>query len=108
MAINSNPKCPARKPRPRIPSISKVRHQRLKEYAKLRARFLHDKPRCEFPGCKKRSEDIHHKRGRIGRLLCMSEHFCAVCRPHHHFIHENPKIARENGMLCELGMWGKV
>jgi hypothetical protein len=103
MAINQNPKCLARKPRPRIPSISKARHARLREYATLRKQFLHARPRCER--CKKKSTDIHHKRGRVGRLLCMSEHWASVCRSCHNWIGENPKEARELGLLCELGKW---
>lgn len=103
MALNLNPKWTSRKQRNRIPTISKVRHARLREYGKLRARFLHDRPHCER--CKKRATDIHHKRGRVGRLLCMTEHWAGLCRRCHDFVGNNPKEARELGLLCEVGKW---
>lgn len=103
MALNPIPKWKNRKPRNRIPSISKARHARLREYATLRKRFLHDRPRCER--CGKKATDIHHKRGRVGRLLCMTEYWASTCRGCHQWIGENPNEARELGLLCELGKW---
>jgi hypothetical protein len=87
--------------------MSKARYARMKEYGKLRKEYLAKNRICEYPGCKKPAQDIHHRRGRIGRMLCESAYFSSVCRFHHIFIHENPELAREDGMLCEKGLWGK-
>lgn len=91
------------KPRYRIPAMSKARYARMKEYGKLRKVFLAANKLCER--CGKKATDVHHKRGRIGRLLCMTEHWVSACRHCHDWIGANPTQARQEGFLCELGQW---
>lgn len=67
--------------------------------------FLKLNPICDWPGCDKPSTDIHHHRGKVGRLLCDDRHFKSVCRHHHHIVHSSPAEARKAGMLCEVGQW---
>lgn len=88
-----------------IRRVSKGRARQHAEYRKLKAQFHVEHPKCQWPGCRKASKDIHHSRGKVGKLLCDVTHFRAVCREHHDLIHANPKLAREKGMLCELGKW---
>ncbi len=45
------------------------------------------------------TDDIHHKRGRIGLLLFDVRYFMAVCRRCHDFIHQHPKEAKALGLL---------
>lgn len=94
------------KPRYRIPAISKARYARMKEYGKLRKEFLATNKLCAR--CGKKATDIHHTRGRVGRLLCMSAHWISVCRQCHQWIGENPNEARAEGLLCELGKWNTL
>jgi hypothetical protein len=37
--------------------------------------------------------------GRIGALLCNTEHFMAVCRANHQILHARPSRAREKGFI---------
>ena len=67
--------------------------------------FLFANPICQVGRCKSPSMDIHHTRGRVGRLLIAVEYFLAVCRPHHDRIHSEPAWARENGYLSSPTDW---
>ena len=94
------------KPRKRINPISERQKERLKEYAKVRRKFLKDR-KCAVRRCTKPADDVHHKRGKIGSLLTNTTYFVGLCRWHHHYVHSNPKLAQENGLLCQPGEWGK-
>lgn len=50
--------------------------------------------------------DIHHMRGRLGKLLTDERYFMAVCRKAHLWIHDNIELARQRGWICETGKWG--
>ena len=49
--------------------------------------------------------EIHHQRGRVGRLLNDERHWLAVSAEGHDWIHHNVKQARALGLLCEHGKW---
>jgi 5-methylcytosine-specific restriction endonuclease McrA len=83
--------------------MSKARYARMKEYGKLRKEYLAKNRLCQK--CGKKATDVHHLRGRTGRLLCMEEHWAPVCRRCHDWIGANPIEARQEGLLCELGKW---
>lgn len=86
--------------------VSDRQRKRLAEYSKLKREYLKQHPFCEvYPD--RRSEDIHHLRGRTGRLLCDTRYWCAVSRAGHVWIHNNIQWARDNGWLCEKGKWGR-
>jgi len=44
-------------------------------------------------------EDVHHKKGRVGKLLRDQRYWLAVSRWGHEFIHSHPNIARKMGWL---------
>lgn len=67
------------------------------EYTKIKREFLIANPRCQVEKCNHVSEDVHHKRGRVGKLLTDVRYFLAVCRKHHKIIEDNPLWAKENG-----------
>lgn len=48
--------------------------------------------------------EIHHKRGRRGKLLLDKRYWMPVSRVGHQWIHAHPKEAKERGWL---GLWGK-
>lgn len=50
---------------------------------------------------------VHHKRGRVGALLLDTRFWMCVSREGHRFIHSNIAKARENGWICETGLWNK-
>jgi hypothetical protein len=113
--------------RSKLSPISKRRAPQLRQYAKQRKRFLAEHPICQvwcahngwtqtpegsYSGHGKlasdkylveigaqRAVDVHHKRGRIGLMLIAEEHWMAVSRKAHDWIHANPKEARARGWL---------
>jgi hypothetical protein len=82
----------SKKPK-RLKLISKKMEVKLAEYRLKRDSYMLKNPFCEFTGCNKLSNDLHHKAGR-GPNLSNTETFMAVCRRHHNWIHDNPKEAR--------------
>ena len=84
----------------RLRNASSKRQREYKEYAKAKKAYLALHPQCER--CKnKKSEDIHHKAGRVGQWLCRYEFFAATCRKCHDEIHANPNLARKQGWILD-------
>jgi hypothetical protein len=84
----------------RIPAFSDKKLEQHKEYRILRDKYLSEHPICEVHDCNKPTTNLHHKKGRIGDLLCNVNYFmacCSTCHPQR--IHENPKWAREHNYL---------
>lgn len=85
--------------------VSVKRSAQLKEYYRLRLKFLKAHPICWV--CKKgKSKDIHHSRGRAGALLNMTEHWIPVCRKDHNLIHFNVRLAQVLKLIAPKGSWG--
>jgi hypothetical protein len=76
------------KKRKRIPYYSKKMLDELKIYRPLRDEFMQKNPICQFKGCSKLANDLHHK-ARRKENLCNVETFMSVCREHHNWIEEN-------------------
>jgi hypothetical protein len=85
------------KPKNAIAKMSTKRKGTKKEYDKVRKECLSKYPICQVEGCKRFATDIHHRKGRLGALLCDVTHFLAVCRGCHQKIEINPTWAKENG-----------
>ena len=81
----------------KIPIKSVKRTAEEKLYKKVKKEYLTAHLKCEVKGCRNVSEDIHHKKGRIGKLLYNPKYFLAVCRDHHMEIELNPIEAKEKG-----------
>jgi hypothetical protein len=84
------------KPAKRISITSVKRKAEEKLYLKKKKEYLTKNIRCEVKGCNRVSDDLHHKRGRVGKLLYDERFFMAVCRNHHTEIETNPDWAIEN------------
>ena len=60
-------------------------------YRTIKEKYLKEHLRCEVEGCDKASTNVHHRKGRIGKLLYDIEWFMAVCSSCHpfkiHFTH---------------------
>jgi hypothetical protein len=80
-----------------IKKESDSRKEVNKEYRKIAAQFIKSHPKCAVKGCKKASECVHHKAGRVGELLLNKSLFLPVCLEHHRQIEENPEWSKENG-----------
>lgn len=86
--------------------VSKKRAAQNRTYTKKRKAFLIRFPVCQIcaslvgeDGPAYRSEEVHHRNGRIGVALLDEEKWLAVCRDHHRKIHAEPKWARSRGWL---------
>lgn len=105
---------PSQIKRRRYPNaISATRRASLVLYAQVRVKFKQEHPRCEcchliHGRAPRKTDDIHHTRGRIGRLLTMTRFFKAACRDCHIWIDDHPDLARGLGLLCEKGQWNTV
>lgn len=84
--------------------IKKYSDKRSKEellYSVISKNYLKNHPKCEayIPGiCSGNpSNQVHHKKGRIGKLLLDDTHFLAVEDNCHHYIETHPEFAYENG-----------
>lgn len=95
------------KPRKPIARVSARMKERLKEYAKVKRKFLRDNPTCMAPDCERKATDLHHSRGRAAALLTDVRFFKALCRYHHLQVHESPRWAMATGLTCMSGQWGK-
>lgn len=93
-----------KKPKPKpIPKESKKRKVENKEYKTLRKVYLENHKECEvrFPGCGKKSVDVHHSYSGKDR----NKHFLdilswiPVCRKCHAEIHNDSAKARKLNLL---------
>ena len=87
----------------------------MAEYRKERLVFLLEPEHvtcwaCEMTVCvpARRSEDVHHTRGRAGKLLRDRRYWVALCREHHDRVQREPNWARALGLLPEKGQWNTV
>ncbi len=88
---------------------SKTGAARMVDYYIVRDAYMAAHPRCEAVwdgvACSKRSDDVHHKRGRLGEALCDTSSFVALCRGCHCKVHLNPALAIRHGYLPPRGYW---
>lgn len=92
------------KRRRRIRSVSANRRRQMDQYRRAANGWKIGKS-CAHPDCVKPCEDVHHSRGRVGKLLMETDYWVPVCRAHHRWIGDNPAEARRLGLLCEVGRW---
>ena len=84
----------------KIKPIKKLSQKRLNqnsEYLKLRLEFLSDNPKCQVIDCNKESNQVHHKKGRIGALLTDIRYFLSVCAECHEKIELEPVWSKKQG-----------
>lgn len=83
-------------PKP-IKKVSKKRSKENAEYLRVREAFLDSLIFCEVDSCKNLAMEVHHKSGRIGKLLTDIDNFLGVCRECHNKIELNPQWAKKQG-----------
>lgn len=79
-----------------IKKVSQKRNLENKDYTKVRKVFLESLIFCQVKGCKGLATEVHHKKGRIGKLLTDISYFLGVCRECHNKIELQPTWAKEN------------
>ena len=72
------------------------RAQQWKIYGENREVYLAEHPVCEC-GCGRQAEQIHHKKGKIGKLLYDKKFFMAVADYCHKLIEAKPAWAKKMG-----------
>lgn len=82
-----------------IPKMSVKRKAQNDEYLKLRKEFLKVNTICPVTG--EKATEIHHKKGREGKLLTDVNYFLAVSRKGHQQIELNPIWAKEKGFSID-------
>lgn len=92
----------ARNKRPR--AISKKRSRESRVYARLKAQFMAEHPRCVVHPDRP-SVDVHHTFGRAGANLLDVRTWLPVSREAHDYINAHPQKARARGLLCPAGCW---
>jgi hypothetical protein len=75
-------------------------------YTLTRAKYLAANKRCAR--CHKQATDIHHTRGKLGKLLCDERYFKPMCRTCHRWVHDNIQAAMDAGLICEKGLWNST
>lgn len=92
------PKSPPKRQK-QVSKVSKKMLLELKIYTPLRRQYLKDNPicKCDRNGCKRKSVDVHHKKGR-GIWLNAVEFWLPIARVCHNWIGDNPKEAMELGL----------
>lgn len=97
-----------------LKKVSKSYRNRLRVYYPLSQEFLVANPLCHICEARQRAgediqvnaaTEIHHKRGRCGRLLTWVPGFVASCRACRDFPHLNPRKARDLGVLASATEW---
>lgn len=91
----NEPKMRLKRSKKRIKKVSKSRSKELSVYDRERIRYMNSHAFCEV--CGKRATDIHHKKGRVGKLLTDKRYFLAVCRECHSRIETDPQWAKDKG-----------
>lgn len=76
-------------------------------YRQSKEQFLNVNRRCELYNAHTATE-IHHSRGRAGTLLLDERFWKGTCASAHDFIHSNPALAREYGLICKHGDWNNA
>jgi hypothetical protein len=91
------------KDKPRYKKIRRRRPEREKEERKYSVKakvFLMLNPRCGvFPEL--RSNQVHHKKGRSGKMLLEEKYFMAVSQAGHDWIRDNAAEALEKGYVIK-------
>ena len=89
----------AKNPPKKIAKISNKHFEALKEYRIVRDNFMKQNPSCQanLKGCTKKATDLHHKKGRTGKLLIDTKNFMSLCRSCHNKIEDGGEWVYETG-----------
>jgi len=91
------------KPKERKPIKKRADKRVIQEkeyYSVSRPNYLKAHKVCEIgvEGCTRVATEVHHKKGRIDKLLNDTTYFCAACRNCHQWAEDHPEAAKEIGV----------
>lgn len=78
-----------------IPKVTKKRAAELRLYEKAKKEMFNEDTVCQFPGCCSRLVTLHHKKGRMGKMVYNKKYFIWLCPEHHDFAELNAVAAKE-------------
>ena len=90
-------RAPIKKKAKAIKRFSSRRMIQNEEYKVARMEYLEDHKVCEVKGCMHPANQIHHRKGRIEKLLTDKRYFLAVCEYCHGEIELKPLWAKKMG-----------
>lgn len=83
--------------------------KRSQGWVKCREAKLLESPFCEIGALRNLSPhkacDVHHSRGRAGKLITDDRFLMSSCRECHEWAHAHPAEAREAGALASASEW---
>lgn len=84
----------------KVKEVSDKREEELKIYKKERKAYLKLHPDCaaKLNGCTGKANQVHHKKGRVGKLFLDKKHWLGVCMNCHLKLEPNPNEAKEKGL----------
>jgi hypothetical protein len=86
-----------------LAAVSRKRAGQNRTYTTLRARFLADHVRCEFPlGCREVATEIQHRRGRRGARLLDTTWWAASCSACNQWAEDHTGEALACGWLVRI------
>ena len=85
----------------KIKNVSDKRLLELRDYRIVRDAYMRDHKICEHPECSSPSTELHHSKGRIGKLLNNPLYFKALCHSCHSWAEKNPILAKELGLSVD-------
>jgi hypothetical protein len=91
--------------RTKLNPYGKKRAAQHRAYMVVRDAYMREHPNCEV--CGRPADDLHHRRGRAGKLLKDRRFFMAVCRTDHDWIHAHPEDARAKGLISSASDWNR-
>lgn len=106
-----NPTSAPAKPRKPLKKQSKARAREMRLYYEEKTEFLLRPENLVCAICRvlgvspMAATEVHHSRGRIGRLLRDQRFWVGSCRSCREIPHSRPAWAREMGLLCKASEW---
>ncbi len=85
----------------KIKSVSDKRLLELRDYRIVRDAYMRDHKICEHPECSNPSTELHHSKGRIGKLLTDPLYFKALCHSCHVWTELNVIEAKKIGLSID-------
>ncbi len=83
----------------RIKKLSDKRSKENTVYLLKRLIFLKENPVCQIKttGCTGEATQVHHTKGRTGKVLTDERYFKSTCDNCHRYENEHPEWSKENG-----------
>lgn len=75
------------------------RRKRVRRRSRPSNGIVDDLGTCMFPGCPRPAANRHHRKTRARGGSDRPENLINLCRPHHMWVHDNPRLGHQLGLL---------